>query len=933
MYDINSYSIDYNKKPQKPQLFLCKPDRTIIAKLKEAYNIEQKLKLGNINELTFDLPIVVDIHGKLVDNSHIDMIKKRYLIKVVVGNFSEWYIIDEITKSSDDEEDYVSVHCFSLGYELKDKNIIEYKKDNVNATQVLTDILKNTIWTTGYIDADFDLKYRSFDVTNTTVLDFVFQIAETFGALIIWDTENRVINLYNPDNVGTDKGLTISYKKYLKAINQEDKDDNVVTRLKVFGKDGLSIERVNPTGTNYIEDFSYFIYPFERDTNKNVIKHSDYMSDGLCNALLDYQELIESKTSEFNNYLSQLENLQDTLAIKQSELQTLQEQLNAVLDAIDEAQTTGQDASSLIAQRDDLNSQITAKQNEINQVNTDIASVQSQIDNIRNVLKLENNFTADQIKELNQFVIEKVWIDSNYTDDRQLYQDAIKLFERMKFPIPVINVDIVNFLEVIEEQRNWDKLVLGDIVTIKYERFGINVKAKIVEIDFDYENANINITIANTKEIESEKEKFLKMLYKSISTSTQVDMNKYKWNNTVATVDDVTQILNNVWDTAKRAIESGVNNSVTIDRRGITIKDPSDPNRFIRMTNGVIGFTNDGGNTFKTVLDASGVYAERLIGKILLGNNLIISDDTGTFNITGNLLTVKDNTGLARVQLGEYDTTNAKYGLKIVNKTGTATILDQDGILQTWQDSIVDNVDSTHPIQFRFYLPPETLSVRKCKLSISLQNFRAYEQGAASGGGLTSSSAGTHSHLVFKWTGGSIWEGAMQMNTTSAGSHTHGITTDFPSGTHNHGVDAYIGTGQHSHSISVNSNGDHQHSYYMSKLITMQARKSSFSNDWWNVGIGVPDTPADIYTWDSTGEHTHYISPHTHDLIFGIYEGTKPSNVTIKLDGNVVKTGINSDVQDIDIPVSTTGWHVIEIASDALGRISASLFIQAFMSA
>ncbi|NNG66145.1 phage tail spike protein [Caldanaerobacter subterraneus] len=915
MYDINSYSIDYNKKPQKPQLFLAKPNRTIIAKLKEAYNINHKLKLGNINELSFDLPIVVDVHGKLVDNSHIDMLKKRYLIKVVLGNFSEWYIIDEITKSSNDEGDNISVHCFSLGYELKDKNIIEYKKDNVNATQALVDAISNTIWTTGYIDADFDLKYRSFDITNTSVLDFVFQVAETFGALVIWDTENRTINLYNPDNIGTDKGLTISYKKYLKAINQEDKDDSVVTRLKVFGKDGLSIQRVNPTGTNYIEDFSYFMYPFQRDANKNVLQHSDYMSDSLCNALLDYQDLVESKTGEFNNYLLQLENLQGTLAIKQSELQALQDQLNTVLDAIDQAQTTGQDASNLIAQKNTLLSQIAAKQSEINKVNTDIASVQSQINNIRNILKLENNFTADQIKELNQFVIEKVWIDSNYTDDRQLYQDAIKIFEKMKFPVPVINVDIVNFLEVIEEQKNWDKLVLGDIVTIKYERFGINVKAKIVEIDFDYENSNINITIANTKEIESDEEKFLKMLYKSISTSTQVDMNKYKWNNTVATVDDVTQILNNVWDTAKRAIESGVNNSVTIDRRGITIKDPADPNRFIRMTNGVIGFTNDGGNTFKTVLDASGVYAERLIGKILLGNQLTITDDTGKFTITGSLLTVKDDNNLTRVQLGKYDA--QKYGLKIVNKTGTAVILDQDGILQTWQEGRTDNVDSNNPLYLYVYIPDKTISIQQAILRFKLQAFRAYEQGAASYtiGTQTSSTKDveiqTSSYGVWILDPSDLPLPGDWM--VDSGAHSHTI---YSSGTHNHGVPngtvlltsgggsvTWVESGSHTHGCSTD--GLHVHAMNVTHYhkVTIPAHS-----------------------------HTVDIPPHSHGIIYGIYTSSKPSSVAVVVNGSTVGT-YTSDQNNVDVRnyLIKGQWNEIKFLASGLGRIDATIFLQVFL--
>jgi phage minor structural protein len=910
--------IDLTKKPQRPQLFLAKPDRTIIAKLNEAYNIKLNLKLGNINELSFELPIQVDIHGELKVNPHIDLIKGRYLIKLVNGNYSEWYLITKIVDSANEDRDAKIVQCFSLAYELKDKNIRAYNVTSYNATQVLTDALSNTIWTIGYIDADFDLKYRSFDVSNTTVLDFVFQIAETFGALIMWDTNNRTINFYKPENIGINRGLTISYKKYLKAVDKEDDFDTVVTRLKVFGRDGLSIQRVNPTGTNYIEDFSYFMYPFQRDENKNVLRHSDYMSDSLCNAILDYQELVESKKGVFNDLLNQLSVAQEQLTNDQNEYYTIETQLNMVLDELDIAQTTGQPTDDLIQQRDDLTNQLNAIQDKINTDLANIQNIQNQIDDLRNILKLENNFTPEQIKELNQFVIEEVWEDENYIDDEQLYNDAIKVFEKLKIPRLTVNVDIVNFLEIIEEQRNWDKLVLGDVVTINYERLNIKVQAKIIEIDFDYENGDIKLTIANTTEVNSDLDKYLKMLYQSVSTSATVDMNKYKWNNTVATVDDVTTILNNVWDTAKRAIEGGVNNSVTIDRRGITIKDPTDPNRFIRMTNGVIGFTNDGGNTFKTVLDASGVYAERLIGKILLGNNLIISDDTGTFNISGNLLTVKDNNGLARVQLGEYDTVNLKYGLKIVNKTGTATILDEDGMLQTWQEGRTDNVDANNPLVLNVYIPPETISIRKAILRFRLQAFRAYEKGAAAYGGWSFTSgpsskttAGTDYTIDTIPVG--LTASCEVLYTDPAGSHSHSITTDFPSGTHNHGVPEYIGTGQHSHSISISSIGDHTH--------TIEPHHHG------------------LFPHSHNIDHTHRVSigSHSHDIIYGIYTSTTAANVTIKING-VDKTtelggSFNSDQSNINIaPYLTIGqWNTIELGSSRLGRIDASIFIQAFI--
>jgi len=66
--------------------------------------------------------------------------------------------------------------------------------------------------------------------------------------------------------------------------------------------------------------------------------------------------------------------------------------------------------------------------------------------------------SAWQIYERNQFIIEKEWTDTNYTNAQDLYNTAVKRFEDLKNPQTVISIDIINFLEIIEEQHNWDKL-------------------------------------------------------------------------------------------------------------------------------------------------------------------------------------------------------------------------------------------------------------------------------------------------------------------------------------------------------------------------------------------------------------------------------------------------------------------------------------------
>ncbi len=669
--------IDLNLKPQKPQLFLCKPNKQIIGKLKESFNINLKLSLRQLNELSFSLPYEIEINHELVKNDNINKLKERYLIKLVLGNYIEWFIINELTDSVQEDQDTKEIHTFSLGYELRDKLIRDYEVTSYNATQVLTDALSSTIWNIDYIDADFDIMYRSFEVANATILDFVYQIAETFNALVVWETENRTISFYQPDNIGNDKGFIIKYGKYLKSLNKVSNADEMATRLKVFGKDGLSIQRVNPTGSNFIEDFSYFMYPYAEDENGNVIYHSDYMSDGLCKAIIIYQNLLESKKGDFDNLLNQKETLQDALSIKETELFDLETELQIIEDNLDIAQSTGVgDETQLKIDKKNKEDEIIAKESEITTIENNIANIDNQIEILQNEISIENNFTIEQIQERNQFIIEKEWSDENYIDDKELYEKAIEKFQKIREPQIVVDLSIINFLEVIEEQLNWDKLQLGDIINVLYEKLNINIKTKIIEIDYDFENTDITLTIANTKDIKSNEDEFLKDFYNVISTSTTVDMNKFKWQTAFNKSNEVSVILNEKWDSAKREITSGVNNSVTINDRGITISNSDNPLKYIRMTNGVIGLTQNGGNDFGVAIDATGVYAQRLIGQILAGNNLTITNDTGTFSVDGNGVTIS---GQALTITGDFPYVDNK--IDSVNQSITDLETDINNIL------------------------------------------------------------------------------------------------------------------------------------------------------------------------------------------------------------------------------------------------------------
>lgn len=912
---------EFSTKIDKPKIYLCKPsiERTTIAILNEAYKINRVVSRGNIGELSFTLPLF--LHDQLdmiqIKNKHIDDIRERFLIRLEHGVETEYYIINKVSKVMNDS-DSIEVSCYSLGYELSTKLIKDYEVVSYNAKQLLNDMLKNTIWNVGYMDAQFELKYRAFDF-NGTVLESVHAIAEKFNALIVWDTKLRQIHFYDPQNYGVNKGFKTKMGKLMKGVTQELNLDEFCTRLKLFGKDGLSIQSVNPTGSNFIQDFSYFIYPFKQDSNGDVISHSHYMSDELCIALARYEKVIESRSTEYNNFLKQLGTLNDQLSGKNNELTALNTDLALIQDQLDTynaTDKTGNPNTTLINNKNAKQTQINSKKSEISVLVAQINSTDASIKVLHDLFKMENNFSQNQLIELNQFVYEKEFNDSNYTDAQTLLEDGKKAFDKIREPQIIVELSLVNFYEILTEQHNRDKLSIGDVVTVEHEILGINVKAYVNEIKYDFDGASIDVVVTNVQDLISDQRKFMMEHTKSISTSTTLDMSKYKWDQAKATADDVSQIFNNTIDTVKRNITAGVGETVDISRRGVIVKDPKDPLKFLIIQHGQIALTNDGGNTWKTAMTPDGMVAERIIGKLLLGNKLIISDNDGTFTIEGNLLTIKDKQGNIRIQLGEYRT--GVYGLKIISKLGTV-VLDENGIIQTDTIQLADNVDSTHPLKLKFYISPSTLVYHQFQLNFTLERFRAYSRSVASGGGGTTTSA----------SGGDTYTTAQSMTinlTTTLPQNVSGSTQTsgsyFGSGGHNHGISPGTRLATHPTSsggyVTWVDSGNHQHA------VSLQSHSHS---------INMPSHSHDVYV----PSHTHQVNipSHSHAIDYGIYESTTATGVRVIIDG-VTRGGVYSSTEnnaDVTSWIQTPGWHTIELSSQQLGRINASLYMKTFVGA
>lgn len=160
-----------------------------------------------------------------------------------------------------------------------------YSKNGLTLRQILTGktlessttsnedgLLHDTEYTIGTIHADIEDLFRSnLEFNNITRLQAIKQVAESFKAVIIFDTIAKTMSFFPENEYGTNKGLILRYASYLKSLSKEVDSSKIITLATAIGKDKTSIALVNPSGKQYWEDYAYFLDSFHINTDDNSI--------------------------------------------------------------------------------------------------------------------------------------------------------------------------------------------------------------------------------------------------------------------------------------------------------------------------------------------------------------------------------------------------------------------------------------------------------------------------------------------------------------------------------------------------------------------------------------------------------------------------------------------------------------------------------------
>lgn len=518
---------EFTFKPGTLKLELCRTNKKKIANIVDFSNASANLNHAAINDLTFNVPLKTRYGDEIKPNHVAQLIREWYLIKATFLNRTEYYVIDSITDSTTQEKSEIQVNCQLTPYMLNKPKIRQYEGISKNLQEIGDVCLKGTGWTIGEIESTLNEKRRSFTIGSiTSRFDFLRNICETFDAVPVYDTINDRVSFFEKNNISKFKGVKISSHNFMIDMSDTRSMDEVVTRLHVTGKDGIVINSINPTGQGYLDDFSFFLSPFQRDDKRNVLKKSTYMSNELCHALLDYNELVDKESKKFKTMLDDKKKIEAKKTAQENELFVLKNlELQQILDRIEVVKETDGDTKDLIKQRDAKQKEVDSKKNEIDKTISEISTLNSQIEQLRKEIDMSNFLGEELSNELSKFILEDEWTNDNIFDETELYEKSYEELEKRKSPPIDIKTNIINLYNAVSEKDYWDRISLGDIVRIQNKEFGTEYRATLAGMSLNFDDSSISVTITNGKKAKEEDD-FIQLFYKADKASTEFNTRK-----------------------------------------------------------------------------------------------------------------------------------------------------------------------------------------------------------------------------------------------------------------------------------------------------------------------------------------------------------------------------------------------------------------------
>lgn len=194
-------------------------------------------------------------------------VDKKYYIKTYDADSK--YIYEQIAiKDEGEYAKHTGTEDFPILYVQKWPNVQFYNESTPQLSLLNLVFKKIPEWKIGHVDSGLRKQERKFEESRVAVYDFLMNnICDTFKCVIEWDTINMTVNFYEEEEDGItedgtvqtrfDTDVFISRENLANSINIKYSTDDIKTKLKVSGEDGLHIREVN-LGQDHIMNLDYY---------------------------------------------------------------------------------------------------------------------------------------------------------------------------------------------------------------------------------------------------------------------------------------------------------------------------------------------------------------------------------------------------------------------------------------------------------------------------------------------------------------------------------------------------------------------------------------------------------------------------------------------------------------------------------------------------
>ena len=334
-------------------------------------------------------------------------------------------------------------------------------------------------------------------------------LAKQYNCITVFDDEHGLVNLYAIDNFGDDLKIFLSYDNYLKELSRTDNSSDIVTKLKLIGnEEKCHIEDANPTGLNYIENYSYFI-------------ESGDMSNELITALNTYDKMVKERTITWKELNTQLLEKQNELTIKKNEEYMAIENYKAQKKSYDYYASkvgTSEDSTGAYTSLAEQLAPIVAQYKEdverlyleVKNLEEDIANLNASIKQInilcRKPTATDSNgdliFNQQLLDELKLFIYSDTYADDSFYDAEEMLEVGKRNLELSCKPTVSWNISVADFTARlrIPNRVKWNgTLGLGDVIGLYDTETGEETFVYVIEYTKDFKSKSLSLTLSNKK--------------------------------------------------------------------------------------------------------------------------------------------------------------------------------------------------------------------------------------------------------------------------------------------------------------------------------------------------------------------------------------------------------------------------------------------------